>query len=137
MANTNLGTITIVMDDSLITAYRIDNQELKRKLAIAEQYMAHNTVLLARALKAERMVERAERAEAKCDEIASELADLESAKGELFDEAQSILKRADRAEAMVERLIESGKPIAQYLEHADYRADTFIETVAEWRARNE
>ncbi len=43
----------------------------------------------------------------------------------------------DRAIQMVERLIESGKPIAKYLEHVDYRADTFIEIVAEWQARNE
>ena len=36
--------------DALIAAYRIDNQELKRKLAVAEPYMSHNTILLARAL---------------------------------------------------------------------------------------
>jgi hypothetical protein len=40
----------------LIAAYRKDNAELKRKLEVAEGYMAHNTVLLARALKAEALI---------------------------------------------------------------------------------
>jgi tetratricopeptide (TPR) repeat protein len=44
-------------DDALVTAYRKDNAELKRQLADAEQYKAHNTVLLARALRAEEEVE--------------------------------------------------------------------------------
>lgn len=43
-------------DDALVAAYRKDNAELKRQLADAEQYMAHNTVLLARALKAEALI---------------------------------------------------------------------------------
>lgn len=43
-------------DDALVTAYRKDNAELKRKLEVAEGYMAHNTVLLARALKAEALI---------------------------------------------------------------------------------
>ncbi len=67
--------------DALITAYRIDNQELKRKL---------------------------EESEAKCDELASELSHLESRIGTLFDEARRLYTRARRAEQMIGWLIAVG-----------------------------
>ena len=47
------------------------------------------------------------------DALAKDLSDLEIAKDQLFDEAFAYKKRAEKAEAMVERLINAGEYLAE------------------------